>query len=90
MVTRAVHLELVDDLSAKEYLLSFRRVAARRGTPELVVTDNAPQFKVAHDTMDLAWKDVVHADEVLSYASSNAIHWQLIFEVSPWMGGFYE
>ena len=42
MVTRAVHLELVDDFTSAEFLMAFRRFVARRGTPVLVISDNAP------------------------------------------------
>ena len=90
MVTRAVHLELVTDMSSTEFLLAFRRFVARRGTPTLVVSDNAPQFVLAKTTLDLAWEDITHSSDVLTYASSNKIEWQFIVSHSPWMGGFYE
>ena len=44
-VTRAIHLELVEDLSAAAFRHCLRRFAARYGTPALIVSDNAKPFK---------------------------------------------
>ena len=44
-VTRAIHLKLVDNLSAETFRRALRRFAVRRGTPCLIVTDNAKTFK---------------------------------------------
>jgi hypothetical protein len=43
--TRAVHLELCKDLTAEEFKLAMRSFAARRGTPTLMVSDNAKTFQ---------------------------------------------
>ena len=43
-VTRAIHLELVEDLSAAAFRRCLRRFAARYGTPALIVSDNAKTF----------------------------------------------
>ena len=43
-VTRAVHLELVPDLSARSLLLAFRRFATRRGPISVMYSDNAQTF----------------------------------------------
>jgi hypothetical protein len=43
-VTRAVHLELVQDLSARSFLLAFRRFAARRGPISVMYSDSAQTF----------------------------------------------
>ncbi len=39
MVTRAVHLELLQDMTAEEFLLGFKRFVSQRGTPAEVVSD---------------------------------------------------
>ena len=43
-VTRAVHLDIVPDLTPEEFLRSFRRFIARRGLPSKIVSDNATNF----------------------------------------------
>ena len=43
MMVRAVHLELVEDMSADEFLLCLRHFIARRGVPRQIISDNARQ-----------------------------------------------
>lgn len=49
---RAVHLELTETLTTKDFLLSFRRFKARRGVPAVIYSDNAKTFQQAAKT----WK----------------------------------
>ena len=44
-VTRALYLDLVEDLSATTFLRCLRKFTARMGTPFLIVSDNAKTFK---------------------------------------------
>ena len=47
----AVSLELVPDLRTRTFLLCFRRFVSRRGTPSIVVSDNAKTFKAFTKTL---------------------------------------
>ena len=51
--TRAVHLEVVTDLSEETFLQAFRRFAARRSLPRLVISDNASTYMSA--SKELSW-----------------------------------
>ena len=44
-VTRAVHIELVSNLTTTEFIKSFIRVISRRGKPKIVYSDNAKTLK---------------------------------------------
>ena len=90
VTTRAVHLELVEDMTTECFLHALRRFIARRGKPDEIISDNATHFKAAKNTINVAWKDLVDNEEIQSYLSSNRIKWTFIVELSPWMGGFYE
>lgn len=90
LVTRAVHLELMQDMSAYQFLLGFRRFIAQHGKPTKVISDNASQFKLAADTVDKLWRDILLENDVVSYAANEKIQWKFIVELAPWMGGFYE
>ena len=46
-VTRALPLDLVEDLSTPTFLRCLRKFTAQRGTPALIVSDNAKTFKGA-------------------------------------------
>jgi len=73
MTVRAIHLELVDDMSADEFLLSFRRFVFRRGTPQWIISDNAQQFKCASTTLSKAWKDVIKNEKVCVFLLSTLL-----------------
>ena len=45
--TRAVHLDILTDLSTDSFIRSFRRFVARRGFPNRVISDNGKTFKGA-------------------------------------------
>ena len=84
--SRAVHLELVHDMTTETFLNAFRRFCGRRGIPSLVVSDNAKTFKSASNILTKLSKEI----EVIDHLSSMKITWQFILEKSPWWGGFWE
>jgi hypothetical protein len=57
---------------------------AARGSPKVIVSDNASQLIV----VDTAMKKM--ASQIQEILSSHNIEWKYIPSVSPWMGGFYE
>jgi len=73
--SRAIHLELVSDMSTQSFIRAFRRFVALRGTPSLITHDNAKTFK---------------ATDVKTYMLKRGIKQQFILPASPWWGGFYE
>ena len=46
-VSRALHLDIVTDLTAEAFIRNFRRFTARRGVPREVKSDNGKTFKAA-------------------------------------------
>ena len=90
LVVRAVHLEIVEDMSADQFLLCLRRFIARRGVPHHIISDNAKQFKLARKVLSKAHQEALFSDEVQEYMAGRGIQWTLIVELAPWMGGFYE
>ena len=77
-------------MTPEQFLMALRRFIVRRGKPEVIISDNAPQFKVADTALEKAWQKILRDAEVQSYVSEQGITWLFIKELSPWMGGFYE
>ena len=48
---RAIHLEIVTDLSVETFLLAFRRFASHRSLPQVLVSDNATTYTAAADEL---------------------------------------
>ena len=90
IAVHAVHLEVVEDMTEEHFLEAFRRFIARRRKSNKIISDNATTFKVAENTIDIAWNDITKDREVYSYLNENRIEWKFIIELFPWMGGFYQ
>ena len=71
--SRAIHLELVPDLTGPAFIRAMKRFIARRGYPGLLVSDNAKTF-----TFVLVKNFLLH----------NKIDQKFILPASPWWGGF--
>ena len=78
------------NLSTEERLMGLRRFIASRGKPDDIISDNAMQFKLASETVNIIWQRVLKCPDVQNYASETGISWKFIVELAPWMGGFYE
>ena len=85
-VSRALHLELVPDLSTETFLRCFKRFVSRRGVPSLVVTDNAKTFKAASKRLLAIFK----SQEIQTFLNAKSIKWHYNLSKAPWNGGFYE
>lgn len=58
MATKAVHLELVSDLSTSSFLAALRRMSARRGTPHHMYSDNGTNFVGASRVLDREFEEL--------------------------------
>jgi len=85
-VTRALHLDLVKDLSAPTFRRCLMRFAARRGAPVLMVSDNAQTFKATEKELS----HLYNHPEVVEHLETNRIDWRFNLERTPWWGGFFE
>ncbi|XP_055840693.1 uncharacterized protein LOC129908306 [Episyrphus balteatus] len=86
---RAVHLEVVLDLTAESCLLALRRFIARRGAPRIIYSDNAKTFKKASTELSHKLKLKSNPD-FQCFLTDQRITWKFIVECAPWWGGFWE
>ena len=83
---RAVHLDIVTDMTTNTFLRSFRRFAARRGVPSRVISDNGKTFKLASRLI----KQLPNSSVAERYFSQLRVEWQFNLEKAPWWGGIFE
>ncbi len=89
--TRAVHLEPVHAMKTTAFLGCMRRFISRRGQPSLIISDNAPTFKLGDEVLKALFvRETPASNEIISYFSKEGIDWKFIVEFAPWQGGFYE
>ena len=75
LVTRAVHLELMQDMTTEQFLLGLRRFVAHHRSPRSIISGNASQFKLAADTIDKIWGQILTEPDVISYSVTERIRW---------------
>ena len=85
-VTRAVHLELVSDLSTEKFLLALKRFIARRGLCKVIYSDNAKTFKRADKDLKELWKSI-RGSELTEFFTDKGISWKFITERGGVHGG---
>lgn len=83
--SKAVHVELVTELSTNSFLCAFKRLIARRGLPTNVHSDNAKNF-IGADRIINEIKEVTFQN----FLSENRIVWHFIPPRSPHVGGLWE
>lgn len=89
LVTRAVHLEPIMDLSADAFLRAYTRFVSRRGNPQAVYSDNGTNFVASDRLMQeaaLFWS----TEKMQRYASNNYTKWHFITPGAPHEGGIWE
>ena len=84
--TRAVHLDLVPDMTAPSFIRSFKRFTSRRGFPVRIISDNAKTFKSAAKMITA----VLESAEVQQHFTNVNIKWSFNLEKAPWWGGLFE
>ena len=90
---RAVHLELVSDLTTDAFIACLRRFISRRGKPTLVWSDHGTNFVGAANEL----KELVEflrsqqvQKEVSAFCTVQKIQWKFIPEHAPHFGGLWE
>ena len=84
--TRAVHLEIVTDLSVDTFLLAFRRFASRKSLPRQMISDNASTYLAAAEEL----RKLFESDALKEALTHHNVTWQFIPKRAPWYGGFWE
>ncbi|XGW02582.1 hypothetical protein V3C99_014542, partial [Haemonchus contortus] len=91
LTTRAVHLEVVEDLSAGAFLNSFIRFISRRGVPNYVRSDCGSNFKLGQKVIEKLFEENENGDKfVMSYCATEGVQWIFNPPGAPWMGGVWE
>ncbi|KXJ83155.1 hypothetical protein RP20_CCG008086 [Aedes albopictus] len=91
--TKAVHLELVGDLSTQAFLCSLRRFISRRGRPAHIHTDNGKNFEGAKNELAelfSRFQDQSQQNEIATFCSDEGITWHLTPPKAPHFGGLWE
>ena len=89
--TKAVHIEVVEDLTTEDFLAALKHFISRRGRPAQLHSDNGSNFVGAKNDLQQLYKFLRENQSSLSYyLLSQRITWTCISERSPHFGGLWE
>ncbi|XP_017797032.1 PREDICTED: uncharacterized protein LOC108570076 [Habropoda laboriosa] len=93
LAVKAVHLEVVSDLTSEGFIAALRRFIARRGFCISLHSDNGTNFVGANNELrelrDLLRSDD-HNNRVQAFLSDRLIEWHFIPPQAPHFGGLWE
>ncbi|XP_071056041.1 uncharacterized protein [Onthophagus taurus] len=85
--TKAVHLEVVGELSTDAFLNALKRFISRRGLCQNIYTDNGTNFVGANNHLK---KLTSETQKIEVFCAKNHIRWHFIPVRSPHYGGLWE
>ncbi|XP_045504751.1 uncharacterized protein LOC123701362 isoform X1 [Colias croceus] len=88
LAVKAVHIELVTDLSSESYLAALNRFIARRGKPTNIFSDNGTNFVGACNELSKFLKQ--NSDTIKSQTSNMSINFRFSPAYSPHFNGLAE
>ncbi|XP_076629121.1 uncharacterized protein LOC143345645 [Colletes latitarsis] len=88
--TKAVHIELVSDLTSDAFLAALKRSIARRGKCSDIYSDNTTTFAGAKNELDRTINTVTTDKQCHQFLTTNEIQWHFIPPRAPHFGRLWE
>lgn len=88
--TKAVHIEIVSDLTSDSFLNCFKRFISRRGLCKKIYSDNGKNYVGAHNQIKDFLISLNKDESFHSFCSQNNTSWHFIPAMSPHQGGLWE
>ncbi|XP_066596282.1 uncharacterized protein [Prorops nasuta] len=93
MVTKAIHLEVVSELTTEAFIAALKRFISRRGVPDDIFSDNGTNFIGANNELHELYqllqtnksRELIH-----NFSIVKNIHWHFSIPLSPHHGGIWE
>lgn len=90
MSTRAVHFEVVHELSSQAFMAAVDRMVARRGKMSLIYSDNGTNYKGACRLL-LEVRDLLRkGNDIARLCADRQIEFTFVSPLSPWKNGICE
>ena len=93
MSTKAIHLELVSDLTSAAFIAALKRFVARRGICTNIHSDCGTNFKGAEVTINIETRNAIAQginEAQKSFFGRNQITWHFNPPAAPHFGGLWE
>lgn len=88
--TKAIHLELISDLTSEAFIAALRRFSSRKGKPAHIYSDNASNFVGANKELKSLAKFLADVSKQVDVLVETGITWRFIPAYSPHFGGLWK
>ncbi|XP_067022915.1 uncharacterized protein [Acropora muricata] len=85
-LTRAMYVDLVQNLETTEFIRSLKCFIALRGRPQRIYSDNGKTFASASKWIQQVMKD----ERIHGFLTQQGIEWKFNLSRAPWWGGQFE
>ena len=91
-VTKAIHIELIANLSSLAFINALRRFISRRGVPKEIHSDNGRSFVGAKPILDRNFTKFLKENQhkIIEFSQNEKIEWHFIPPYAPHWGGLWE
>ena len=89
LTTRALHIEVVNSMDTRSCVMGIERFIARRGTPQVLWSDNGTNFTGAEKELSDGFK-ALNQQAIASKMSQKGFKWLFNPSSSPHHGGLWE
>ncbi|XP_042910459.1 uncharacterized protein [Parasteatoda tepidariorum] len=88
--TKAVHIEVVGNLTAESFIAALKRFVARRGKPNELFSDCGSNFVAANKEINRVVKSLQKEESIHQYFADEQIKWHFNPPSAPRFGGIWE
>ena len=90
LATKAVHLEVVSDMTTEAFIAALKRLIARRGMCRNMYSDNGSNFIGANNELREIHEDLLKNERIQHFLADKGISWHFMPALSPHFGGLWE
>lgn len=92
LATKAIHLELVPDMTSKKFINALTRFISLQNKPTRMFSDNGTTFVGTKRLLDKELKEAIQLAELegAEYIANDGIEWSFIPPSAPHFGGLWE
>ncbi|XP_046408785.1 uncharacterized protein LOC124173310 [Ischnura elegans] len=90
LATKAIHIELVSDMTTAAFIVALRRFIARRGKCNHIYSDSGSNFVGAERELKKLFTDKERGRRITDFLSQEGCQWHFNPPNSPHQGGLWE
>ncbi|XP_076661018.1 uncharacterized protein LOC143364711 [Halictus rubicundus] len=88
--SKAIHLEVVSDMTTEAFIAALKRMIARRGVCKNIYSDNGTNFIGANNELTELSRVLNENEKIRQFLNDKEISWHFMPALTPHFGGLWE